>query len=106
MGKMKSEKGTELVVVDCIAQYRMRYVVEVPIGKTDWALDTVAMEEAREFSQEFLGETIFSHRTIKEKNYEKLFDEDNDYLKDWDLEQKREFITHIKDYQKNDTDCY
>jgi len=92
------ENKTELVLVECIAQYRMRYVVEVPIGKTVWALDTVAMEEANEFSQKWLGETILSHRVVKEKNYEKLFNEDNDYLKDWTLEQKKEFITPYKHY--------
>jgi len=95
------KKDTELVVVDCIAQYRIRYVVEVPKGKKEWALDTVTMEEAKEFSQKYLGETIFSHRIIKEKNYEKLFDQENDYLKDWDLEQKKGYITRIKDYTKN-----
>jgi len=99
----KENKGTELVVVDCIAQYRIRYVVEVPIGKTDWALDTVTMEEAKEFSQKWLGETILSHRVIKEKHYEKLFDQDNDYLKDWSLEQKKEYITYMSDYQKEES---
>lgn len=97
----KKEKETELVVVDCIAQYRMRYVVEVPKGKAEWALDTVTMEQAKEFSQKYLGETIFSSSVIKEKDYETMFDEDNDYLKEWSLTDKKAYITRIKD-DKND----
>ena len=68
-----SEK-TQFVLVETIAQYRMRYVVEVPIGtdeygrdKTSYALDTVTCEEAEEFSQEYLGETILSHRVVNKK---------------------------------------
>ena len=41
---------TELVLVETVFQHRMRYVVEVPQGKKDWALDTVVCQEAQEFS--------------------------------------------------------
>lgn len=74
--------------------------MEVPKGKREYALDTVTMEEAKEFSQKWLGETIVSHRKIKKKQILKLFDEDNDYLKDWDEDKKLEFVTFTKDYQK------
>ena len=94
MAKEKSQ--SEFVLVECISQYRMRYVVEVPKGNTDWALDTVTMNEAVEFSQEWLGETIFSHRPIKKKQFIKLFDKDNDYLYDMDDEEKiTKFVTRI-----------
>lgn len=85
------------VLVECISQYRMRYVVEVPDGKEDWALDTVTMEDAEEFSQLHVGETILSHRVISNEEYLKLFDQDNDYLKDWTDEQKYRFITKVAD---------
>ena len=88
---------TELVLVECIQQYRMRYVVEVPVGKSDWALDTVTMEEAVEFSQLNLGETIVSHRVVSKDDVLKLCDIDNDYCKSWDTEKKFEvFVTPLE----------
>jgi hypothetical protein len=92
---MKNE--TELVLVECILQYRMRYVVEVPVGKSDWALDTVTMEEAVEFSQLSLGETIVSHRVVSNDEVVQLCDEDNQYCSLWDTEKKFEvFVTQLE----------
>ena len=56
-----NDMETELVLVECIQTYRMRYMVEVPVGRAGWALDTVSCDEAKEFSQLSLGETIVSH---------------------------------------------
>ena len=91
----KMEK--ELVLVECVSTFRMRYVVEVPKGKKEWAMDTVAMNEAEEFSQEHIGEQIVSHRVIDETEYLRLFDEDNDYLRAWDNEQKFRYVTRWVD---------
>ena len=64
------------VMVDTISQFRMRYVVEVPDdvdspseGKypctpEQYASDSVACEDTREFSQEHIGETIVSTREV------------------------------------------
>lgn len=93
----KKEMEKELVLVECISTFRQRYVVEVPAGKKEWALDTVTMNEATEFSQEHLGETIVSHRVISEAEFVQLHNEDNDYLKDWTDEQKKRHITQIND---------
>ena len=78
-----SEK-TQFVLVETISQYRMRYVVEVPVGVDDhgvdtslWALDTVTCDEAKEFSQEWLGETILSHRVINKKEILSMLAIDN-----------------------------
>lgn len=102
-GSFKLEKKleeTELVMVECISQFRQRYVVEVPKGKTEWALDTVTCEEAKEFSQHHIGETIVSHRVISKDEALKICDEDNSYLKSWDDDKKLEsFITWRKDYE-------
>jgi len=49
--KKDMEDETEWVLVECISTFRERYMVEVPKGKADWALDTVTMNEAKEFSQ-------------------------------------------------------
>jgi len=87
------------VLVDTIAQYRMRYVVEVPdASKEEWALDTVTMDQAKEFSQHWLGETIFSHRIISEEDACALYRKDNDYLSHWtDDEIKDQAFTFVKE---------
>ncbi len=79
---------TEWVLVETISQFRQRYVVEVPKGKSEYALDSVTTEDVKEFSQKHLGETIVSHRVISEKDAMDLFDKDNDYLQGWTDEQK------------------
>ncbi len=83
------------VLVECVSQFRQRYMVEVPVGtdqfgkdKSEWALDTVTMNEANEFSQEHLGETIVSHRVISLADALVLCDKDNAYVADWTEEQK------------------
>ena len=76
---------SKYVMVDTVSQYRMRYVVEVPddVERPLWicskgtpcegtypctpeiyASDTVVCEEAKEFSQEYIGETIVSTREV------------------------------------------
>jgi len=89
---------TELVLVECIHTYRMRYVVEVPVGKSDWALDTVSMDEAKEFSQLSLGETIVSHRIVTKDEVLKLSDIDNYYYcSAWtDTEKLEAFVTPME----------
>jgi hypothetical protein len=102
----KKEMKTELVMVECISTFRMRYVVEVPKGKKEWALDTVTMNEAEEFSQEHIGEQIVSHRVIGMTEYHRMFDEDNDYLKSWTDEQKERFITPLPEDEVEHSDHY
>lgn len=90
-GRVQEVPGeTEYVLVDCVSQFRMRYMVQVPKGKAEWALDTVAMNEAKEFSQEFLGETIVSHRVVTEREALDVCDIDNDYCKTWADDKKIE----------------
>lgn len=98
------EDNTELVLVECVSSFRMRYVVKVPKGKTDWALDTVLMNEAKEFSQEHLDETIFSHRVIDLEEFFRVCDEDNDYLKSWTDEHKvQAFVTDVTDKEGDES---
>lgn len=95
--KLEKVKETELVMVECISTFRMRYIVEVPKGKKEWALDTITCNEAEEFSQEHLGETIVSHRVVDEQEYLRIFDEDNSYLQSWEDEQKLKYIHRSDD---------
>ena len=91
----KAEQEYELVLVETMSTFKHTYVVKVPKGKAEWALDTVVMEEAEEMSQEHITESIFSHRTITKEEYLKEFDIRNDYLKNWDEEQKMRFIKDV-----------
>ena len=87
MTKQKTEE-TEWVLVEAISQFRERYMVEVPKGKAAWALDTVTLNQAQEFSQEHLGEVIVSHRVVSFDEALKLCDKDNDYCSEWSDEKK------------------
>lgn len=99
LSKKKTE--TQWVLVEAVSTFRSRYMVEVPVGtdnygkdKALWALDTVTMNEATEFSQEHLGEQIVSHRVVTKEEALKMCDIDNDYTKDWDEELKmKNFFT-------------
>ena len=85
-----TKKETQWVLVECVSTFRERYMVEVPVGidqygkdKREWALDTVTMQEAKEFSQLHLGETIVSHRVVTQDEALAICDEDNDYARTW-----------------------
>ena len=101
---------TEFVLVECVSTFRMRYMVEVPAGKAEWALDTVTMNEAVEFSQEHIGEQIISHRDVPKEDVITICDIDNEYTKSWDDEKKMEvFVTpweeeieHTEEYYDTD----
>jgi hypothetical protein len=76
----------------------MRYMVEVPEGKSEWALDTVTLEKAKEFSQFSLGEQIVSHRVIAEADAVKLCIEDNPYISSWNDDLiKQNMFTYVDD---------
>ena len=99
-GSFTMKEATELVMVECISQFRERYLVEVPKGKTEWALDTVTCEEAKEFSQLHIGETIVSHRVVSKEEALEICDVDNSYVQSWSEEQKvNAFFTLRKDYE-------
>lgn len=99
MKKIEKSDDKEWVLVECVSQFRQRYMCEVPKGKADWALDTVTMNEAKEFSQEHLGETIVSHRVIPFMEALELCDVDNDYCSKWNVDKKVE-VFFTKDGEK------
>ena len=83
-----------MILVDCISTFRIRYVIDT--DNIEWAEDTVVMEEAKEFSQLHLGEQIVSSRVITKEEYLTLFDEDNEYLSEWEDDMKLRSVTEIK----------
>jgi len=107
---MRKKVETQLVMVECISTFRQRYLVEVPVGtdqygkdKSEWALDAVVMEEAKEFSQKHLGETIVSHRVVTEEEAFRMCNEDNDYCRVWSDEKKKEAFFTTWDEQNDAT---
>jgi hypothetical protein len=73
----------------------MRYVIEAK--NVSDAKDEVTMNvgELAEFSQLHIDEMITSARQIDKKEYLRLFDEDNEYLKAWSKEQKLNWINKV-----------
>lgn len=96
---MTKQENTKIVLVDAISTFRMRYAVELKSDSPDeWALDTVVCGDAKEFSQEHLGEQIVSHRVVSREEFLEVFDKDNDYLKAIETERKFEIgLTELKD---------
>jgi hypothetical protein len=83
-------------LVETVSVFRMRYVVEANTASD--AKDEVTMcvgEDFKEFSQLHLDEMISSTREITSAEYLRMFDEDNVYLKDWDEDQKLDFVNVI-----------
>jgi len=52
------------VLVETVSIVRKRYLVNVPQGKSEWALDNVTMNEAKPFEYKNLDEVIVSHRVV------------------------------------------
>jgi len=101
--KLKPTVETEWVLVEAVSQFRERYMVEVPKGKAEYALETVTMNDAKEFSQEHLGETIVSHRVISKEDALALCDKDNEYGVEWTEEVKlKNFFTRVGERVYND----
>jgi bifunctional ADP-heptose synthase (sugar kinase/adenylyltransferase) len=102
---MKKIEETQLVLVETVSMFRKRYMVEVPVGKDEqgndkslWALDTVTCNDAKEFSQEHLDETIVSHRVVSRKEAMTLCDVDNAYASNWNDDMKmKAFYTSWED---------
>ena len=86
-------------LVETISMFRMRYVIEAQ--EETHACDEVTMNNngnLREFSQLHLDEIITSSREIDDAEYLRLFDRDNDYLKDWTDDQKFNTV-NVLDYK-------
>ena len=89
-----TKNDTVLVMVECVSQFRQRYVIEVDAEYPEYALDDVAMGRYKEFSQVHLGEVIVSHRVVSVDEVLAICDEDNAYVKSWSDEKKLQvFVT-------------
>ena len=91
----------KLYLVETVSMFRMRYVIEAHESghAEDEFVMQVGKESFKEFSQHHMDEVIVSTRELSAKEYLKLFDSDNDYLKKWDIGQKMSMINSI-DYKE------
>lgn len=91
----------KLYMVETVSIFRHRYIIGA--RSDDDAKDEVVMclgkEGFDEFSQKHIDETIIDAREISTDEYIKEFDRENDYLKNWPLEKKFQFV-HDIDYEK------
>jgi len=90
---------SKIVLIETVSTFRHMYAVEVPDdGEIEWALDTVTDHASggeiglTEFSQNHVGEDIFSYREVSEEEYLKIFDRENNFFSHWDSEKKKEYI--------------
>ena len=94
------DKQTQWVLVECVSTFHRRYMVETPKDKDLWALDTVTMNQAKEFSQKHIGEQIITHRVVSEKTALELCDQDNLYAQAWSRPKKLEvFFSTLQDQE-------
>jgi len=80
-------------LVETVSMHRIRYVVDCE--SAEHAKDTVTLNEAEEFSQLHIDEMITSTRVIDDAEYLRLFNEDNDYLREWSDEQKFKYVHEV-----------
>jgi hypothetical protein len=81
-------------LVETVSLFRIRYVIEA--NEASHAADEVVMNNIdNEFSQKHLDEIITSTREITDEEYLKLFDEDNQYIMQWDEDSKFKFVHKV-----------
>ena len=76
------------VLVETISTMRHRYMIETPEDHPEWAMDSVVMEDAEEFSQKHIGELIMDYKILSEADVLSMCDEDNELYKSWPDENK------------------
>ena len=88
-------------LVETISMFRIRYVIEAE--SSEHVNDEVIMNDGNlaEFSQVHIDETITSTREINTEEYLRLFNEDNDYLKEWSDDQKLYYVNVIDSAKPN-----
>tara|TARA_B110000902_G_C14120704_1_gene518089 strand:+ start:656 stop:919 length:264 start_codon:yes stop_codon:yes gene_type:complete len=81
-------------VVEAIATYHMKYLIAQPDEhKSEWCMDTVAMEQADDLSQSFLGEQILGYKEVDDKQL--LAEVESSYVASWDVEQIKKVFAKV-----------
>ena len=95
------------VMVTCVSSFRQRYCIpedafdnwENLTNKqlVEYAEDTVTCEEAKEFSQLWIGEQIVDTFIVDEPRMLLTFNRDNEYLAGWSDNQK---VSYANDWKE------
>jgi hypothetical protein len=87
---MTKKVKTKLVMVETVSSFRIRYVVELPEdAEEEMAHDRVLNDgDIKEFSQVHIGEEVSGSRVVTNRQYLKVFNEDNMYLRSWKEDSK------------------
>ena len=89
------------VLVETMASYRMRYVVELNADDpNEWACDDVVMDKASEIGQKFLGENISDYREVAPEEIRYLALQDCEAYKSWTAEDMIKIL--VRGENKND----
>jgi hypothetical protein len=90
---------SKIILVETVSTFRHMYAIELKDGDPiEYALDDIVCHATggknglQEFAQQHIAEDTFSHREISEEEYLNIFDRENDYLKEWSPEKKKQFI--------------
>lgn len=81
-------------LVETISMFRLRYVVECDSAED--AKDTITLDEAREFGQTHIDESIVSCREVTDEEIPVLFFEDHPYLQEWGPSKAMEYVHKVK----------
>tara|TARA_B110000208_G_scaffold110164_1_gene136199 strand:+ start:740 stop:1111 length:372 start_codon:yes stop_codon:yes gene_type:complete len=104
----EEELSKKYVMVTAVSTFRQRYCIpmdELQAENTDmtvdplWALDAVTCDEVNEFSQLHIGELIVDHEVLSEEEALAMYDRDNDYLKDLDVDKK---VRMMRDWKRSE----
>ena len=104
----EDELSKQYVIVTAVSTFRQRYCIpmdELQAENTDmtvdplWALDAVTCDEVNEFSQLHIGELIVDHEVLSEEEALAMYDRDNDYLKDIDVDKK---VRMMRDWKRSE----
>lgn len=86
---------SKYVMIKTISSFEHTYMIPMQEGMSvEDHLDYVTCEEVEEMSQNSLGETILTNstRVLTQKEALERFDAENDYLSEWNQEQKLKMI--------------
>jgi hypothetical protein len=85
----------KVFLIESMSIFRHRYAISANDLSEALLKFNRNMDSLEEFSQQHMGEKLFSNREISKKDFIELFDEDNDYLRSLTDEQKLAYINNV-----------
>lgn len=84
----------KIFLVETISTFRHRYAIEANTAEeaTDIFHNQNENDYLEEMSQFHIGELVSSTKPVSKKEYIRIFDSDNDYLRSWTEDQKFKFV--------------